>query len=483
MTEQRREIDKLGANLGGGFRLAFGFSLSKARFHYSLGQLIALVVLLGLLQVVLAFAAVDPPRVFNPYGANYLAALNLGVMLLLLVITRLAGGGARVFGRTLIAVAAAECFMLLGAQLGTGLIALLELPFSYYWAGLCLFLGWQWLVLARALGANRQLARLRVALTAGLFPLGLLASFWVFPQILLWYTDYPEQERAPRAALNVEKIYYAQPQLLAESLSALAPGESGKTELYLLALGGYGEENVFLNEVEYVREQFDTHFGTAGRSLVLANNPATTERYPLANAHNLQSALDALAERMNLNEDLLFLFMTSHGSSDHHFSLQLGDLGLNDLRPVQLREALDKAGIRWRVLLVSSCYSGGFVEALKSPETLVITAAAADRSSFGCGAQSNFTYFGDAYFRQALPREPRFIQAFDLARDWVTQREASESFIPSRPQRFVGAEIETRLRALYRESAMNRAIELAERAEACRLETGRKPCSLSIDRD
>ncbi len=485
MTEQAQQqwLERLGANLGGGFRLAFGLSLRKARFHYSLGQLIALAVLLAVLQVILAFASVDPPRVFNPYGANYLAALNLAVILLLLVITQLSGGGARVFGRTLICVAAAEIFMLLLAQLVSGLMLLFQLPYTYYWAGLIAFLVWQWLVVARALCLNPGRARPRSALAATLFPLGLLASFWVFPQIFLWYTDYPDEYSMPAVSLDVEKIYYDQPNLLNESLSGVEPGELGRTELYLLALGGYGEEDVFLNEVEYVRDQFDSRFGTGGRSLVLANNPATTARYPLANTHNLQSALDGIAARMNRDEDLLFLFMTSHGSSDHYFSLQLGDLSLNDLRPEQLREALDNAGIRWRVLLVSSCYSGGFVDALKSPETLVITAAAEDRSSFGCGSQSDFTYFGDAYFRQALPRDPRFIEAFDLAEEWVTQRERSDAFTPSQPQRFIGAEIESKLNALYSESDMSEAIELAERAEACRLDTGRKPCSLSLKKN
>lgn len=476
-------VANLMTNLKAGCGLAFGFALRGLRFHYSLGQLIALFALLALLQVALAFFTVDPPRVFSPYGVNYLAAVNLLAILLLLVVARMAGGGARVFGRTLLAVAAAQLPILMLTQPASELLLRLELPYTYYWAGLLAFIGWQWLVLSRALKLNPGLRWPRVASTAVLFPLGLLGSFWLFPQIPLWYTDYPQEYSEPAPELDVEKIYYAQPELLAAGLSRLEPGEEGKTELYLLALGGYGEENVFLKEVEHVREQFDSDFGTGSHSLVLANNPATTERYPLANAPNLQTALDGIAAKMNLDEDLLFLFMTSHGSPDHYFSLQLGNLGLNDLTPEQLRQALDRAGIQWRVLLVSSCYSGGFVEALKSPQTLVITAAAEDRSSFGCGSQSDFTYFGDAYFRQALPREPRFIEAFDLARDWVTEREQKDGFTPSRPQRFVGTEIAAKLELLYEEPSISETIELAERSEACRLDTGRRPCSLDANKE
>ena len=63
---------------------------------------------------------------------------------------------------------------------------------------------------------------------------------------------------------------------------------------------------------------------------------------------------------------------------------------------------LDDAGIRNRVIVVSSCYSGTFVDALRDDDTLVMTASAKDRNSFGCSNEADFTYFGKAYFDEAL---------------------------------------------------------------------------------
>ena len=181
---------------------------------------------------------------------------------------------------------------------------------------------------------------------------------------------------------------------------------------------------------------------------------------------------------MQPEEDVLFLFMTSHGSPDHRFSVDFGPVPLDDLTPTQVRQALDDAGIRWRVVIVSSCYSGGFIEPLRSPNTLIITAAAADRESFGCGAQSEFTDFGTAYFKHALAQRPDFIEAFDIAAKWVEEKERREHRKPSMPQRFVGEAIRKKLALLnkgsYRESAL---LQHANRSEECGPAPSRVSCS------
>src|SRR5207344_2149888 len=112
--------------------------------------------------------------------------------------------------------------------------------------------------------------------------------------------------------------------------------------------------------------------------------------------------LARVAEVMDPDEDILFLFLTSHGSKDHHFTLEFGRMAFKTLDPPTLRRLLDESGIKRRVIVVSACYSGGFIDALKDDNSLVITAAAADRSSFGCSDKADFTYFGKAYFDEAL---------------------------------------------------------------------------------
>jgi hypothetical protein len=133
-------------------------------------------------------------------------------------------------------------------------------------------------------------------------------------------------------------------------------------------------------------------------------------------------------------------------------SARFWPFGINDLSAQALATALDDSGIKWRVLVVSACYSGGFIDYLRNDHTLVITAARWDRNSFGCGHEEAFTYFGRAYFDQALRRETSFVRAFDRARDLVSRREKAEGYVPSEPQIAVGraivaklAEIEKRL--------------------------------------
>jgi len=119
-----------------------------------------------------------------------------------------------------------------------------------------------------------------------------------------------------------------------------------------------------------------------------------------------------------------------------------------------LSRLLAESGIKWKALVISACYSGGFVEPLKDDNTLIITAAAADRQSFGCSNEADFTYFGRAYFNEALRRSLSFTDAFDIASRSIATRERAEKLEPSRPQLFAGApmrdklaEIEVRLKS------------------------------------
>ena len=68
---------------------------------------------------------------------------------------------------------------------------------------------------------------------------------------------------------------------------------------------------------------------------------------------------------------------------------------------------LEASGARYRIVIILACYSGVFSPVLASPSTLVITGAAADRSSFGCEDGATWTYFGDAFYNQALRRNTR----------------------------------------------------------------------------
>ncbi|MBA3067280.1 MAG: peptidase C13 [Hyphomonas sp.] len=134
----------------------------------------------------------------------------------------------------------------------------------------------------------------------------------------------------------------------------------------------------------------------------------------------------------------LFYF-TSHGSPD---GMVLGREGL--LSPDRLAGLVDQwCGERPTVVIVSACYSGGFVPALAAPNRMVMTAARPDRSSFGCAPGVQYPYF-DGCVLEALPSADDFVDLASRARRCVAQRETDEQlWPPSAPQTEVGADVET----------------------------------------
>ena len=232
--------------------------------------------------------------------------------------------------------------------------------------------------------------------------------------------------QAREAGRSVETALLAQRTLLDTALAGLSAGRPGVVDLYVLAVAGDGSQEVFRREVEFVRNQFDRDFGTRGRSLALINSRNTVDSAPMATVTSIREAIRAIAARMDRDNDILFVFMTSHGAKDHEFRLNQNAMALRGLRPQELARMLEEARIRWKVVLVSACYSGGFVEPLKSESTMIITAARADRTSFGCADENDFTYFGRAFFKEALPASGSFFEAFTRAQALVDEWERKD---------------------------------------------------------
>lgn len=222
---------------------------------------------------------------------------------------------------------------------------------------------------------------------------------------------------------NVEAALYGQRALLDQALASLKPREPGRINLYLLAVAGDGSQEVFRREVEFVQREFAGRFGTAGRSVALVNSCNTPASAPMATLTSIREALKAIAARMDVEQDILFLFLTSHGSQDHELSLNQNGMTLRGLRATQLGTLLKESGIRWKVVVVSACYGGGFIDPLQDERSLVIAAARRDRRSFGCADENDFTYFGRAFFKEAMPKARSFQEAFRTAEILVKEWE------------------------------------------------------------
>ncbi len=263
--------------------------------------------------------------------------------------------------------------------------------------------------------------------------------------------DWTRQRQASK-----EAVLYAQPGLLADALEKVEPGRPGVADLFLVAVAGYGSQDVFPREVKSVSELFAQRFDTTGRSVELINNPDTVLKQPIASVTALERTLNAVGERMNRDEDVLFLFMTSHGA-EKAFSLQLWPYRFDDLTPARLRQMLDASRIKNRVIVVSACYSGTFVEQLADDDTLVISASRADRNSHGCTHEAEWTFFGQAYFNEALRNTLSFTEAFGMARENIAVREKAEGMALSEPQMLAGKNIGPVLQKLQERLEAGRA--------------------------
>ncbi|RON87059.1 C13 family peptidase [Pseudomonas fluorescens] len=223
----------------------------------------------------------------------------------------------------------------------------------------------------------------------------------------------------------------AQGRLLDDALAAI-PASTPAVELYTLTLGGDGKQSVFLRESDYVANMLNTRFGAYGQVRLVNHRDHLSDR-PMATRENLRRAAQTLAERSG-PEDLLFIYLTSHGTAEHELVLDQPRMELADLPADELAAVLAPLKNRDKIIVISSCYSGGFIPALKDERTLIMTASRADRVSFGCSEEANFTYFGDALFAQALNQTDDLEQAFKLAKATVAERELADNFEASEPQ-------------------------------------------------
>ncbi|MFL1515969.1 C13 family peptidase [Pseudomonas prosekii] len=223
----------------------------------------------------------------------------------------------------------------------------------------------------------------------------------------------------------------AQGRLLDEAL-ANVPASTSAVELYTLTLGGDGKQSVFLRESDYVANMLASRFGARGQIRLVNHREHLSDR-PMATRENLRRAAQTLAERTG-PEDLLFIYLTSHGTSEHELVLDQPRMELADLPADELAAVLAPLKNRDKIIVISACYSGGFIPALKDERTLIMTASRADRVSFGCSEEANFTYFGDALFAQALNQTDDLEQAFKLAKATVAERELADNFEASEPQ-------------------------------------------------
>ena len=238
--------------------------------------------------------------------------------------------------------------------------------------------------------------------------------------------------------------------LMGDALDALQPQRPGEQDVYIISLSLWGDP-VFEREASRAAEIMRTHLGAEGRTIVLSAGGQGQRTYPAATPDNIAAAIGRVGALADRNEDLVVLFLTTHGQPDGGAVIREHNRMGGVLRPTHLRDLFNAANIRNRVVIVSACFSGAFIAPLMDDNTIVLTAAAPDRTSFGCQPQNEWTFFGDAYFEQSMRQNGSMIAAFDDAKRLIERWEREQNLSPpSNPQRYVGQRAAEMLRQAER---------------------------------
>jgi len=230
----------------------------------------------------------------------------------------------------------------------------------------------------------------------------------------------------------------AQHKRLGTAISALQPQRNGVIDAYVVSVG-LDSDPVFAREAGEAAKVLGRRYGAAGRTIFLtAGADDRGNGTPQGSPPNLATALAAVAAKMNLKEDVLILFATTHGDPNTGLAYRDGDKGVGMIAPMRLANLLDDLGFERRMILLSACYSGIFLPLLTNENSIIVTAAASNRTSFGCAPGNDWTFFGDALINNGLRKPQPFDKATEEAASLIGKWEASKQLPPSRPQTFVG---------------------------------------------
>jgi hypothetical protein len=242
--------------------------------------------------------------------------------------------------------------------------------------------------------------------------------------------------------------HFGQHRKLNLAIDALKPQRPGVVDAYVV-VAGFDSDPVFGREAAETAKVLARRFDAIGRTIVLsAGTGASDKTVPDGSPANFEVALGAVSARMDVKEDVLILYTTSHGAPEIGLSYRDGNQGFGWIGPKRLADLINGVGISRRMVMLSACFSGELLPFLVNDTSVIVTAADRDRTSFGCAPSNDWTFFGDALINTALrtpqPFDAAVAQAFDLIRSWEKARRLPSS----QPQFYTGSEAGAWLDAL-----------------------------------
>ncbi|MEY2882560.1 MAG: hypothetical protein RL490_284, partial [Pseudomonadota bacterium] len=234
--------------------------------------------------------------------------------------------------------------------------------------------------------------------------------------------------------LEIEDALVDQAARITAAVAALPPHPRG-AEMPVLAIGGEGYQAIFDREARRAAIVLAARGG--GPALVMSNTPEQVETGLLASRRTVALALAALGTRARPT-DTLIVYLSSHGGEDASISMEAPYIEFAPMTADDLAKALDAAGFKRRIIILSACFAGSWIDRLASPTTIIVAAAAADRTSFGCDDSRQYTVFGEAMLGELATPGLSLATAFERARQRIAATEKAEGAEPSLPEARVG---------------------------------------------
>ena len=453
----RSAIHALGRNLAAGLRLALFMPVERVAFHISAGQLVLIVLVSAAIDIDADWFRAAQDARFSILGLHA-EIFALGLLALTSAIIAIVRRDTELYLALPIVVLAS--FPLL--QVVHALPDLSQVLPTTARRTKAIFdyamLGWMLAVAMRSVYVCLDPARPRRRAWSVAGGVLLIAPIWFAPllgPLDPWWREFDAPPAGGDAISPAsEAVLAAQEFILDRALDSLDDERPGVTDLYFVGFAPDARRAGFVADVDTAQRAMDERWNTNGRSVTLVNSPLTVAERPFATITHLRKVLLEIGDVIDADEDIVMIYLTGSSDAEHALNAVNPPLDLVKLSAQGLRQLLDAAGIRWRIVVVSTCNAGAWVDVLKDDETVVIASSAADVRGRNCEGGIGLSAFGEAFFGEGMRRHDELPLAFEVARKGLAARHAAE------PVMAIGPAIAEHLKGL-RSKGTNRVVAYA----------------------
>lgn len=219
---------------------------------------------------------------------------------------------------------------------------------------------------------------------------------------------------------------------------AEAPAPLPPPRLIFAGFALHSQAKAFRNDVlaaEKLARQMDPN------ALILKlANPARDQPsdWPQATLENFELVMTKMAE-VARPQDRVMLLISTH-SNPGTLNINIAGKNAAPITARGLSDALAPLAKTPTLVVLSACYSGAFLEPLRAPNRVVLTATDVHKASFKCQYPGEYTFFADALFNQAGAEQLSITQWMGAAQKSIQAQEKRKRLASSAPKMFVGEE-------------------------------------------